>query len=282
MVGTLCAMLLLSGVEAPSVAAPTPIIQPGAPRPIRWDPPNDIPLTAFFVGSWIAMELAKDSMVVPGCRWCETNAFDTAVRRIFNPTLTPSPDGMHGADMASNVFGFAVLPLTVAGLDVWFAAQGREVQAALVDITLIVQASFAASLVNQVAKFAVLRARPFSIGQTGEQLTLARDPADTNLSFFGGHTTFAFSLVASASTIAYLRGYKNPWLMWTIGVPLATTVMVLRLAADKHWATDQLIGITVGSAFGVLIPLVFHSHWLDRASVQLLPGPGGLAIAGRF
>ena len=64
-------------------------------------------------------------------------------------------------------------------------------------------------------------------------------------------------------------------------VPMATATAVLRLAADKHWATDVLTGLVLGAAVGVGVPLLLHGKE-GGPRVQLAPMPGGLAVAGRF
>ena len=39
---------------------------------------------------------------------------------------------------------------------------------------------------------------------------------------------------------------------------LATTTALLRIVADKHWASDVLAGSATGLATGLLIPLLLH------------------------
>ena len=64
------------------------------------------------------------------------------------------------------------------------------------------------------------------------------------------------------------------------------------MAADKHYATDVLVGMAVGALFGFAIPMAFHprdgrlvpSADTSGGGVQLelVPGPNGAALVGRF
>jgi membrane-associated phospholipid phosphatase len=46
--------------------------------------------------------------------------------------------------------------------------------------------------------------------------------------------------------------------VWATGFSLAAFVGYLRIAADKHYMSDVLVGAATGTAAGVLIPLLFH------------------------
>ncbi len=253
------------------------------PQGLRWDPRVDIPVTGALVTGWLLSELAfKKDLGPPTCRWCETNGFDVAVRGLFVPSMQPSASGISGPDVASNVIGFGVLPVALIGLDALFTwRDGGRVDTFLVDVLLILEATFVSLSVNQVVKFAVGRGRPYTVGASPELLASGRDPPDNNLSFFSGHANYAFVLVSSAATVATLRGYRLAWLMWLVGLPLATATSVLRIAGDKHWATDVLVGSAFGVAVGILLPKFLHGR-VGPVSARLSPMPNGLGISGQF
>lgn len=256
-------------------AAPAP-----APARLRWDPRIDLPVVGVGLTVWLGSEFALKSPLAPkACRWCETNAFDTAVRQVFNPSLAPSGYGLSGADAASNVL-LVVTPLGMLGLDAILAWQSGGLDGFAADATIIAEAALIAMCLNQGVKFAVGRARPYTVGATAEQLAVPGQ-SDHFLSFFSGHTTFVFAAVAATGAVATLRGYRLGWLSWAIGVPLATATGILRLAADKHWATDVITGLGVGFGLGLGIPLLFHGRE-NGPQVTLAPMPGGVALAGRF
>jgi len=68
--------------------------------------------------------------------------------------------------------------------------------------------------------------------------------------------------------------------VWGVGLTLAGTTGYLRIAADKHYASDVLIGAVLGSAAGLILPRWLHDH--EGGDVQVVPTPGGLALLGTF
>lgn len=247
------------------------------PAELNWAPKVEVPVAIGLGLGWLVTEFAiKRQLSPPACRWCQPNDFDTGVRRVFNPSLAPSASGVGVPDALSNIVSLAALPIAMIGLDALFEHDPSN--AWLVrwgaDLTMIFEATFAAMAVTQVVKFTVARARPYSVGLT----TLAAEPLDQNLSFFSGHTTFAFALATSAGVIATLRGFRYAWVTWAVGMPLAVATAVLRMAADKHWASDVLVGIGVASVFSVGLPLLFH----QRLPVTVSASPGGVSVSGTF
>lgn len=259
------------------------VVTQGTPQKLRWEPKVDIPVTGTLIVAWGLSEIAFKRQLTPeACRWCQTNGFDLAVRTLFNPTLTPSAQGFGGVDLASNLIGFAALPLAMLGIDALLAWQaGSFAETYPVDLALILEATFSILDVNQATKFIAARARPFSIGASPELLAQGKDLADSRLSFFSGHSTFTFALVSSAATIASLRGYKYAWVLWAVGLPLATTTAILRLGADKHWATDVMLGSALGLATGILMPTLLHGR-VGPVTARVTPTATGVVLAGQF
>ncbi len=254
-------------------------------KPLTWRLGPDLGATAALVGGWVLSEtVLKNTLAPAACRWCATNDFDLSVRKAFYPSLQPSPQGEKIADLSSGVVGFAVLPLMLVGLDAWLmaGAQDEWVSEWAVDILLATEATFAALALNQVVKFSVGRARPFTVDAPPGLLAQAVAPSDANLSFFSGHTTLAFGVVASLSTIASMRGHKAAPLMWVLGTPVALVTSLLRIGADKHWASDVLLGALVGTAFGIGVPLLFHAPVDQRVSLRLVPFGQGAMLTGTF
>jgi membrane-associated phospholipid phosphatase len=51
------------------------------------------------------------------------------------------------------------------------------------------------------------------------------------------------------------------------------------VAADRHWLTDVVTGAVVGTASGLLVPLVAYQPADGRKpAVLLAPAPGGFAV----
>lgn len=253
------------------------------PQNLRWEPRVDLPVTGVLVTGWLLSEFAfKKQLAAPHCRWCATNGFDTAVRVAFNPSLSPSAEGIGPADVASNLVGFVALPLAMVGIDALLSwRDGVFMQSFWVDLVLVLEATFSALGLNQAVKFAVGRGRPYTVGASEELLAQGDDLADNNLSFFSGHATFTFALTASTATIAALRNYRSAWVIWLVGLPMAATTAILRLAADKHWASDILLGTAIGTATGILIPTLLHGR-IGPISARVTPLSNGLAVSGSF
>lgn len=104
-------------------------------------------------------------------------------------------------------------------------------------------------LLTELTKISVSRARPY----TTRSDYVFSDDADDAKSFFSGHSSLAF---ASATTIGFLASYRHdPMQDGSVsGMSLATTTGILRIVADKHWASDVIVGAVVGSSLGIAIP----------------------------
>ncbi|NMC72329.1 MAG: phosphatase PAP2 family protein [Myxococcales bacterium] len=222
---------------------------------LRIDLGWDLGLTLGVGGGWIASEALKGYLAPDVCRWCEGNAFDDGARGALRW------DDTAAADTTSYVLGFALLPAMVLGVN---AASARDAGAAVQgaeDLLLVTEAVAFASALNQATKFLVGRERPFVHALAAEDKGRTDNPADNNVSFFSGHTTLAFAVAVSGATVATLRGYDTAPYLWVIGGLMALGTGYLRIAADRHYLSDVLVGAAVGALVGWAVP------WLHRASV---------------
>jgi membrane-associated phospholipid phosphatase len=261
----------------------------GAPFRLRYESFGDPALAAFMSAAWATTELVAKNVLAPStCTLCDRdpsgrdrlNAFDAWGRGARWPTL----EAQHTADVLSNVVGFAAIPAAVAGFDVALAHAGGRAPDAVEDLVLVLQTASAALLLNQAVKFAAARERPFVHALTPEERLTVENPLDANLSFFSGHATFAFSSVVAAGTVAELRSYPGRALIWVVGLPLAAATGYLRIAADKHYLSDVLVGAAVGAAFGAGIPLLLHARQetASAAEIRVLPSLHGVSVSARF
>ena len=211
-------------------------------------------LPAAFIGSTLAIPSPDD------CRWCDRdsaghdslNRFDRSVRSSLLWSNTEA------ADLLSSVAEFSPIALLV-GLN-------RD---DLRETALPVFRAFGTNyLVTHVVKIAAARQRP--VVHFGGTVTHG-----ANASFFSGHSSDAFSLVFALARVNSDRhDPKTKW-VWIAGVPLAALTAYLRVAADKHYATDVLMGAGVGAAIGWTTPGWWgHSA---RSGCQIVPAasPGG-------
>ncbi len=228
---------------------------------LRVDAPRTLAVTgaAALVALVVAPRLAARS-----CRWCGVDVLDDEVEEglVWRDASA--------ARTASDVLANGVIPaaaLATIALSAW--SRGRPANA-LEDGLVIVEAATLAAAVEALAKDGAGRLRPGEPPTAGGAATQ---------SFYSGHTSLAFSLVAATGTVSTLRGYPaTPW-VWGGGVALATGVAYLRVAGEAHWATDVLAGAAAGGLVGFAVPWFLHrAGAADTHGVAVVPAPGGVAV----
>jgi membrane-associated phospholipid phosphatase len=242
-------------------------------RQLAYDTRIDIAVSSTGLLWLAAAEVLKAELVPEKCRWCYRNADGTSDLNIFDRGVRRSLKWRDErlADKTSSVIAFAVLPAAALGSLGGAAANDDSLQRAPVDGLLTAQATILAADLNQLVKFAFARERPFVhyLPQAPDGLRALTDsPSDDNLSFYSGHTNLAFAIAASSSTIAFMRGYRLAPLVLGIGAAAAVSVGYLRIAADKHYFSDVMVGAVLGSLVGAFVPIVFHPR------VDLPQSPG--------
>jgi membrane-associated phospholipid phosphatase len=270
------ALVIAAGLTIATAArAEPPQASPHAPGFIRFDPELDVTVTLYAGAAWLVTEVDKPNFAPDACRWCDgsLNALDKSVRRalLWKDTET--------AASLSNVAVFGLAPLSALGVSALAAWHDHRAQNIPSDALVILEASLLAMDLNQVAKYAAGRARPYARFENASVLAGSPDPHDANLSFFSGHTTFAFALATASGTLATMRGYRwAPW-VWAQGLAIGLATGYLRIAADRHYLTDVIGGALVGSAVGFAVP------FLHRPGRSIMVGPvagPGLGVVGMF
>lgn len=242
------------------------------PRPLEYDLKIDLPVTLAATALWVGSELAKPRIGPDACRWCEPNALDEAIRDAV-VWRDPVP-----ARHASDVLVFGVLPAAMVANQLLSARGEGEWEAGFVDLLIVAEAAAIAQDLNQLVKFTVARERPFVHYADPSR---PKDP-DDDVSFFSGHTTFAFALASSAGMVSTLRGYRSaPW-VWGIGMALAAGAGWLRMGGDMHWFTDVLAGAAVGTAVGAGLPWLLHRDGAGALGAEVRTSPASVAISIPF
>jgi membrane-associated phospholipid phosphatase len=205
--------------------------------------------------------------------WCETNGFDVALNEAL---VWANP---RAAAVTSHTFTLGLTPVAAFGSLIVSATSAGHGTYAIQDSVIVLDAFLVATGANSIAKITTRRQRPaFHYGRESET-EAASHPDEEFVSFYSGDTTWAFSIAASASTLAFLRRYEHAeWIALGTGV-LALTGSVLRISADMHWATDVLAGAAAGTAIGIGIPVLLHSR---KHPIAVVPSAGGVGLRGSF
>ncbi len=246
------------------------------PVEVVWS--DDVPATVTLLAGWLALSALQDEIVGHDCGWCGgPGPVDRAVRGAL---MAPAPKA---ANVASNVMLFGVAPAfsLAAGLIAARTADDSWLVFAE-DVTLVAESFALTAMLTSFVKISVRRTRPYL--HYGGEDPLYRDGSLDVTGFFSGHSSMAASVAASTATLAFLRGRPGaPWIA-VAGGAVAVTTGMLRIAADRHYLSDVLAGLAVGTAVGILVP-VLHALPLGRrtsVAITLSPAPGGLGVSGTF
>lgn len=255
----------------PSRASAEPI------RELPVAPVADATVTLVAWGSVVGLELAKPTLAPRACVWCDRhlNSIDDSIRNALVRTNTDAPDAI------SSVAAAAVAPLMNGGFLALAANDERAIKNAPSDLLIVAEAAGVATLLNEGAKFAFGRERPFVRALAENEKANTPIPSDNNLSFYSGHTNLTFSLAVASGTVASMRGYRLAPLIWASGLTVGAVTGYLRIAADKHYFTDVVTGAAMGSAAGFLVPYLFHRPSNASALPTVVVAPvqsGGMMI----
>lgn len=258
---------------------------------LRYDWTRDGLITGVGAVLWISSEaIFKEELAPEPCRWCDRNPDGTdglnGLDRWGRGLAGTTEEQRKRADTWSNIVDVGLLPVGVLGAQYALTRESGAPRGVFFeDAGIILQTAVLSSVLNQTVKFIAGRERPFVHVLPEEQKLFTEKPDDNNLSFYSGHTNMAFALVVSAGTVAELRGYEHRGWIWGVGLPVAASVGLLRMAADKHYLTDVGMGALMGSAFGVAVPLLLHGRVNEMpgaVSLRVSGGPGGVVLSGRF
>jgi membrane-associated phospholipid phosphatase len=261
-----------------------------APPPVTYELavnlPVDVGVTTGELALWLVSETVfKKNLAPSSCHWCDRAADGTDHLNsvdAWGRGIRWAPAQLATADVLSSVLAFGVLPASMLGLDLLNAVHSGVARRTAIDTLIVLEAVMMASLTVQVTKFSVGRARPWVHALPPDQAAALGDP-DANLSFFSGHSAFAFAAVVAMGVVAEERGYAWARWIWAVGLPLAALVPIMRMAADKHYLSDVLVGSAVGAAFGYGVPALLHRRVaVGPVTLTASPGPGGVSVGGSF
>lgn len=206
----------------------------------------------------LALVAVEPAIVPSACRWCSDNGFDDGFRtRLVWSEPRSARAVSDGAVLAVPVLAAAAL---VAAAD----ERGRRT---LEDLSLVGASVAVTALGTQVAKLVAARQRPYA----HHGRALYGELGDANHSFWSAHTALTMAAVTSAGVVAERRGYPAwPWML-AVGSAASLATGYLRVAADKHWATDVLAGAAFGALIGWGTPVLLWRRDDHALAVRVTP-----------
>jgi len=191
--------------------------------------------TALFLGAELFF---KDNLTPHKPKWSEPNTFDT----FFRANLKWDDTILQKAALYSDILLKGIIIPSIF----WSSYESGYKYSSYLLLQLQVLAG--TGILTHASKFIFGRERPYSYFKTA-----GPGFPQTNLSFFSGHSSFSFAVVTSS---AYLLQKAHPaysGLIWSSGLFLASATAYFRVASDRHYMSDILTGMVIGSAIGYLV-----------------------------
>lgn len=276
-----------------------PLVSTDAPPPLIWKWPT-FSTGDFVVTAAGAAVTLTASIVQPRAQHSLTGpvGFDDSVRKALRAgSLSARYDFRDASDVGLSLavsWPFAADALTTA----WWYRGSRETaqEMALIDL----QALSIVGAIQGATNVMVSRERPF--GKECGQGELPADAIDCEnsfhyRSFFSGHSAFSFT-GAALICVHHLENelLGGPWdgVSCAVGYAVAATTASFRIVADVHYASDVLLGATVGTLVGYGVPLLHYrkvgggsrardaGYQPGELKLSLVPAPGGVGVLGVF
>jgi hypothetical protein len=185
-------------------------------------------------------------------RWTGTNGFDKDIRSGLRGGSASSRKDANTASDVMLAVSAGVLPLASIGKTL---SEGDCYQA--YDMTTdALESIMLTLLVTEAAKSIAGRERPFVQECDGSPPSDARcGDRDRKQSFWSGHAATAAAGAGLSCSYAIKRktwgdGATAQAVPCALGAGAALTTGILRITADKHWATDVFVGLAVGATVG--------------------------------
>ncbi len=271
-----------------------PLVSTDAPPPLIWKWPK-FSLTDYVITATGAAITLSAAIISPRSTHSLTGpiGFDSDVRSALRANrLADRYIFRDASDVGLSLavsWPFVADALTTA----WWYRGSRETAQEMSLINL--QTLAIAGALQGATNVLVSRERPF--GTDCGKGELPSDALDCKnsfhyRSFFSGHSAFSFT----GAALICVHHFENellggPWdaLSCAGGYAVAASTAAFRIVADVHYASDVLLGITVGTLVGYGVPLL-HYRTLgggsratpSEVSLSLVPAPGGVGVLGVF
>ena len=213
--------------------------------------------------------------------WKGPNRVDDAIREQLR---AHTDTGRMLAGRISDVLALALIaqPLAIDPIVTWAGRGSGDVayQTTAINIETMVTNLFVHTIFADVAG----RERPFGRLCVGEKKDSPECKAGGRYrSFFSGHTTMSFtgaSLVCTTHIHEPIYGKPGDAIACGAALGAAATVGTMRIVADKHYATDVLLGATTGMIVGFGMPWVLHYRGGAASATGPKGGSGAPPVGG--
>jgi len=204
------------------------------------------------VAVFIGMEfIFKEDLAPQKAKWSEPNAFDT----FFRDDLKWDTGNQETAALFSDI----LLKGLIIPSAFWSSYNsGYKYSSYVLMQTQVVAAT---GILTHATKFIFGRQRPYAYYKTG-----GPEFPQTNLSFFSGHSSISYAMVTSAAYLLETAHPDHSGLIWSSGLFLASATSYLRIAADRHYMSDVLTGLVIGSALGYFISRNQHKKFFATSA----------------
>ena len=270
---------------AVSVTPPAPPSQPSWPaHGVPWVGTWDIVATGALAAAALTVEFAVPSPTVP--KWTAQNGFDTGIRDALR---IGSDGGRAAAGTTSDVLVFALIAAPFINATLVAGVEHDRWDVAWRLMVLDTQTILLATTITISLQKATARERPYV-----QECQTSSPPSQCSgggfyTSFPSGHTTAAFAAVAlECFHHGYLDTSHTGWgaAACPVTVVAAVGTGILRIAADRHWATDIIAGAAIGGLVGYAVPAL-HLLGSEKQTGPVVvptvsPSTIGLSLAGRF
>ncbi len=196
---------------------------------------------AAFMGTVFALDIGMRIVGPPGNPNQNPNSIDEAVRKAL---LWENPQT---AALVSDIVLGTLLTSAFTGPFLEdFSLEGQAGNASLSGI----EALLTVDLVTQVFKHLSSRQRPGAY--------FAGSDSHYN-SFYSGHAAGAFASATVLTAYALEMDWMDDDLRWvipTVSYASASLTAYLRVAADRHWLSDVLVGAAVGTGLSYMVLLI--------------------------
>ncbi len=213
----------------------------------------DAALDAYHGLAFLAGGAAISLGAEPTGRWSGNNGFDDGWRGGLRGSSANAREAFDTAGDIGLALGIGVIPFATIGAQYFRTHDCLET----LDMTTDWIESFGLTLfITQSVKQVSGRTRPYIEACDATPARDARCGADDRFqSFFSGHTSFAaagagLTCAFSLKREAWGSSASARYAPCVLGVTTAVATGLLRVAADRHWGTDVLVGLVVGGAVG--------------------------------